>query len=193
MGWNFGGAVIQFDYRAVAHELEERAQLRLPGLTAVEAASKDCIDAGAVALDDLGVAANPADAPADFAWVTSRDFDDVGCVVVPGRTVLVARDLGLGQGEPARIAAACATSARRGEVLLFWINDASGTYQLSVFRDGRRVRCWSAGEGMADDEGAALEAEAGQVHGGARVQAVLAAACGSARLEEATFEVFAVA
>jgi hypothetical protein len=191
MGWNFGGSVIHFDYRAVVGELEERAQLRLPGMPEDELAAKDRMDAGVLALGDLGIPANPADAPADFSWVTSRDFDAFACAVANGRTVLMGRDLGLGQSEKHFISAACSTSARRREVLLFWLNDASNTYQFSVFRAGKRVRCWSAGVGMTDDDGPPLPAESGHGHGFDRVMAVLKAATGAASFEQLTFEVLA--
>jgi|JI10StandDraft_1071094.scaffolds.fasta_scaffold66638_2 hypothetical protein len=188
MGWNFGGAVITFDYRTVASELEERAQLRFAGMSAEELSAKDRMDAGVLALGDLGIAVNAADAPTDYESATSREYDDYACTVENGRTVLLGRALGLSQTDEDLRAAASATSARRGEVLLFWLNDASGTYQFSVFRAGHRVRCWSQGEGMHDDEGEPLEVEAGHRHGADRVFAVMKQAVNGAQLEHAGFE-----
>lgn len=186
MGWNYGGAVIDFDYRAALGELAERAQLRVGPLDDAERHAKDLMDCGVLALEDLGLTATPADAPVSFDDASSRDFDDLACGLVGGKTVLLGRRLGLDQLTLAP--AAEALSARRGPLLLFWLNDASGTYQFSLFRAGRRVRLWSAGEGLHDDEGAPLPAEAAHAHGFDRTMAVVRALLGEVDLFAVAFE-----
>jgi hypothetical protein len=170
MGSNFGGAVIDFDFRTVWSELAERGQPRSGGEGAEELEQKARMDAGVLAFESLGISVNPADAPIRFSDATSRDFDELAYGPINGKTLLLGRELGLSQAQ--RVEAAAKTSLTRGPVFFFWINDASSTYQFSVFREGKRIRFWSSGEGMHDDEGPPFEVEAGQKYGNVRVQAM---------------------
>jgi len=161
MGWNFGGAVIDFDFHSVVDTLlePERRQYLTGAETPEEARSKAQIDAGAVALDALDLSADPADAPITFADATSRDFDDYAVGMVDRKTVILGRGLGLHQDSPGLRSACERVSRERGAVFAFWFNDASDTYVFSVFRDGARVRFRSSGPGLHDDEGARVPGE----------------------------------
>ena len=172
MGWNFGGAVIDFDFLKVIGELgEDLARSRHGGESAEELEEKDRIDAGAMALAESGRSANAADAPLSFEAASSRDFCDFACARVNGKTLILSSAIGTSQEGPAD-PVLCALSSRRGDVLLFWVNDASGTYAFSLFRKGQRVRLFTTGDGLSDDEGAPLPGEAGQRHGYDRTMAV---------------------
>ena len=78
MGWNFGGALIDFDFHSVVDTLlePERRQYLTGAETPEEVWSKAQIDAGVVTLEALDLSAVPADAPVTFDDAPSRDFDD---------------------------------------------------------------------------------------------------------------------
>jgi hypothetical protein len=186
MGWNFGGAVIDFDFHAVVDTLleQERRQYLTGAETPEEVRSKAQIDAGVVTLEALELSAAPADAPITFADATSRDFDDYAVGMVDGKTVILGRRLGLDQGSPELKSAYERVSRERGAVFAFWFNDASNTYVFSVFRGGARVRFRSSGPGMHDDEGARVPGEPEEVSGGHDHQmAVLAAVAGRSSVD----------
>ncbi len=192
MGWNFGGAVIDFDFRKVIGELgEDLARPRHGGESAEELEEKDRIDAGAMALAESGWRANAADARLSFGEASSRDFFDFACARVNGKTLLLSSAIGTSQEGPAD-PVLCALSSRRGDVLLFWINDASGTYAFSLFHKGQRVRLFTTGDGLSDDEGALLPGEAGERHGYDRTMAVFMSFLGATVMDlfDMTFERF---
>lgn len=181
MGWNFGCAIIDFDFHAVVDTLlePERRQFLTGAETPEEACSKAQIDAGVVALEALDCSAAPAGAPISFADATSRDFDDYAVGTVAGKTVILGRRLGLHQDSPAPRAAYERVSRECGAVFAFWFNDASDTHVFSVFRDGARVRFCSSGPGLSDDEGARVPSEPEEGSGGHDHQvAVLEAVAG---------------
>jgi hypothetical protein len=155
MGWNFGCAIIDFDFHSVVDMLlePERRQFLTGAETPEEAQSKAQIDAGTVALEALGLSSAPDDAPISFSDATSRDFDGYAVGVVDGKTVIVGRQLGLEQ-DAAQLAAAYArVSAERGAVVTLWFNDASDSYMLSIFQGGARIRLYTSGPGLDDNEG----------------------------------------
>ncbi len=161
MGWNFGCAIIDFDFHSVVDALlEPERQRYLTGAeTPEEARCMAQMDAGIVALEALGLPANPDDSPITFMDATSRDFNDYAVGMIDGKTVIVGRRLGLDQDSPALAAAYAQVSRERGEVFAFWFNDASDTYMFSAFRDGARIRFRSSGPGLNVDEGARVPGE----------------------------------
>jgi hypothetical protein len=161
MGWNFGGAIIDFDFHSVVDPLlePERRQYLDGSETPEEVRSKAQIDAGIVALEALDLSAAPADAPISFADATSRDFDGYAVGMVDRKTLILGGWLGLDQDSPKLKSAYERVSRERGAVFAFWFNDASSTYCFSMFRDGARVRFRSSGPGMHDDEGARVPGE----------------------------------
>ncbi len=161
MGWNFGGAVIDFDFRTLVatHLAPELRRPRFSDDSPEERASKDTIEAGILALDDLSIAASPADCPIAFDDATSRDFDDYAVGIVDGKTVILGRAIGLHQDAAKSVEACQRISRERGAVVAFWFNDASDSYVFSVFRDGARVRLRSRGPGLDGDEGSPVPGE----------------------------------
>ena len=181
MGWNFGGAIIDFDFHAVIDALlaPEHRQLRTGAETEDEARSKALIDAGVVALEMLGISAVPADAPISFDDATRRDFDDYAVGMIGEKTVLLGQSLGLHQDSPESVSACERVSRERGAVFVFWFNDASDTHVFSVFREGKRVRYRSSGPGLGGDEGARVPGEPEDARGGHdRQMALLEAVAG---------------
>jgi hypothetical protein len=163
VGSNFGGAVIDFDFRTVVKELgEDRAQLRHGEETPEELEQKNRIDAGVIALSHFPWSVNPADAPIHFEAASSYSFDDYAYAPVGNKTVLLGRNIGMSQEQ--LVEEGSALSLKRGTTLIFWINDASGSYMFSVFKQGKRVRFFSSGPGLSDDEGEPLPAEAKKNH-----------------------------
>lgn len=167
MGWNFGGAVIDFDFRSVVEtDLDpELRRMRFDEETPEERLSRQTTDAGTLALAELAIRASSADAPVAFDDATSRYFDDYAVGVVGGKTVILGRGLGLYQDAAKSVEACNRVSRTRGAVLAFWFDDTSGSYMFSVFRDGARVRFRSRGEGLHDDEGAPVPGEPDEPQG----------------------------
>jgi hypothetical protein len=83
-----------------------------------------------------------------------------------------------------------ALSLKRGPTLIFWINDASGSYMFSLFKQGARVRFFSSGPGLSDDEGEPLPAEQDQAHPHDRINALISSMLGEVDLFEVPFEKF---
>lgn len=132
MGWNYGGAVIDFDFLTVLREVGDVYELRRHGgESPEELAQKDRIDAGTIALSHFPWGVNPADAPMHF-------------------------------------------------------EEAS---RFSLFKQGKRVRFFSSGPGLADDEGAPL-AEEGDQHPYDRIKAIVKSMLGDVDLFEVPFEKF---
>lgn len=162
VGWNFGGAVIDFDFASVLDELGERRRKRPAPMLSEddddpnELFWMDAEDAGVLAFEALGVSAVPR-GPLHFEEASSRSFDGLAFARIAGKTVLLGRRIGMfGDNERCKEA-----SRRRGPVLVFWINEASDSYLFSYFRDGARVRSWSRGEGMNEEDGEPLPGEPG--------------------------------
>src|SRR5438045_943353 len=98
MGSNYGGAVIDFDFRTVVKELDEvHAQMRHGAETPEELEQKNRIDAGSIALSHFPWSVNPADAPIHFESASSRDFDDYAYAPVGSKTVVLGRNIGMCQ------------------------------------------------------------------------------------------------
>lgn len=176
MGWNFGCAIIEFDFESVIETLlePERRQFVSGDETPEEARSKAQMDVGVVVLEALGKAGVPDDAPISFSDATSRYFDDYAAGTIDGKTVIVGRFFGLDQDSEGLFAAYRRLSAERGPVFAFWFNDASDSYMFSVFRGGARIRFFSRGPGLDDNEGALVAGEPEEVvHGHDHLMAVL--------------------
>lgn len=193
MGWNFGGALITFDFRAAVGELLEpaRRQFVTGHETAEEAQSKALMDTGLAVFEALGLPVVADDAPISFDDATSRDFDGYAVGVVGGKTLLLGRTFGLDQ--EALMDAYARVSADHGPVLAFWCNDASGTYMISVFRNGTRIRFIAAGPGIDENHGALVDGEsAADMHGHDRLMAMVeaAAGCSFANLSSVPMERF---
>jgi hypothetical protein len=189
MGSNYGGAIIDFDFRTAISELsEDQARMRHGAETPVELEEKNRIDAGTIALSHFPWSVNPADAPISFEDASSRDFDDYAYAPVNGKTVLLGRNIGMCQED--LVEEGNALSMKRGRTLIFWINDASGSYAFSVFEKGKRVRFFTSGPGLSDDEGEALPAEEGHEHPHDRINALVRSQLGDVDLFEVSFEKF---
>jgi hypothetical protein len=177
MGWNYGGAIIDFDFRTVVNELsEDEARMRHGAETPEELEQKNRIDAGTIALSHFPWDVNAADAPIHFESASSRDFDDYAYAPVGNKTVVLGRNIGMCQEE--LLEEGKALSSKRGTTLIFWINDASGSYMFSIFRQGQRVRFFSSGPGLDDDEGAPFSAEEGNEHPHDRINALISSFLG---------------
>ncbi len=162
MGFNFGVVVIGYDLRQAIGELEPaRRQFHLPGESPDERAAKRLIDAGTVLCDQLNLAVIADDANETFGsaidGLGDGGFSRAHFGVRGGVSVLVSASLAIEQ--TARRADFEQLSRRRGPTSVFWFNDASGSYVMSVFREGQRVRFFSRGEGMHADEGPPLPTE----------------------------------
>lgn len=168
MGWNYGGAVIDFDYTA--------------------ANGGDVQKAGVQVLEELGQSVIAADAPIHFDDASSRDFDGFAFVTIGGKALVLSRAVGFNQ--ESMVDEGNAISAKRGEVVFFLFNDASGSYMYSVYRHGARVRFFSAGPGLSDDEGEPHPAEAGHEHPYDRIHAVVAHTLGVKFFSDETMERF---
>ena len=191
MGSNFGGAVIDFDFRTVLKELsEDQGVMRHGAETPEEVEQKNRIDAGSIALSHFPWSVNPADAPIHFESASSRDFDDYAYAPVGNKTVVLGRNIGMCQEE--LVEEGNALSQKRGTTLIFWINDASGSYMFSVFKEGKRVRFFSSGPGLSDDEGEPLPAEANQKHPHDRIIELVSELLGISMIDlfEVPFEKF---
>lgn len=178
MGWNFGAAIIDFDFRTACDELEpDLRKFSYPGQAAEKKALNARLEGGQVLLRDLGIGANEADAPISFSDATSRSFDDVAIGFFAAKTVIAGALVG--RDQEGLVARFTKISQTRGPVLVVWCNDAASTYTFSVYRDGVRVRFSSAGPNLAADQGAPVP---GEPPGGARSSdalfAVLAAFAG---------------
>jgi hypothetical protein len=183
MGWNFGCTIVEFDFHSVVEKLlePERRQFVTGAETPEEARSKAQNDAGIVALEALGVSSAPEDAPISFSDATSRYFDDYAAGTFDGKTVFVGRYFGLDQDSPSLAAAYARMSAECGAVFAFWFNDASDSYMFSVFRGGSRIRFFTSGPGLDDNDGARMSCEPeGIIHGHDHLMAVLEAVAGRA-------------
>lgn len=178
MGWNFGAAVIDFDYRTARDELDPALRkFTHPGQSADKKAHNARLEGGQLLVLDLGIVANEADAPISFDDATSRDFDDVAIGFFAAKTVIVGAAIGRDQETGA--ARFAEISRSRGPVLVVWCNDAASSYTFSVFRDGARVRWRSFGPGLSADRGAPVSGEpAGGACSGGDLRAVLAAFAG---------------
>jgi hypothetical protein len=181
VGWNFGCAIITFDFHTAVETLlePERRQYVTSMDTPEEAQSKSLIDAGTVALEALGLTSVPDDAPIEFADATSRDFDNYAVGVLNGKTILVGQRFGLDQDFETLKTAYSRISAEHGEVFAFWCNDASDTYMISVFHNGTRIRFWGAGPGIDENHGERLPCEPeSKVHGHDHIMAMLVSFAG---------------
>lgn len=191
MGSNYGGAIIDFDFRTVLKELsEDHAQLRHGEETPEELEQKNRIDAGTIAFSHFPWSVNPADAPISFERASSYSFYDYAYAPANGKTVLLGQNIGMSQEN--LVEEGKALSLKRGDTFIFWINDASGTYAYSFFSRGKRVRYFTSGPGLSDDEGEPLPAEGGKAHPSDRINEVIAAMLGMWPIDlfEVPFEKF---
>lgn len=182
MGWNFGCAIIAFDFHSVVDKLvaPERRQFLTGAEDSDERRSKELIDIGTGVFDLLGINCMPADAPISFSDATSRSFDEVAVGVVDGKTLLAGRYLGLDQDSEGLVEAYAVVSAKYGPVTACWCNDASDTYMVSVFQNGTRSRFWALGPGLAENDGSLVAGESTEdVHGHDRLMGILEAAAGT--------------
>ncbi|WAS95097.1 hypothetical protein [Nannocystis punicea] len=161
MGWNFGGVVIDFDFRSVVDELLEPADRRFINgrETPEERRQKALMDVGTLVLRLLGYGADVADAPIEFSDAASASFEDYAVGEIGGKTIVLGAGIALAQETAELVERLAAISRERGAVLVFWFNDASGSYMFSVFRDGARVRFRSTGPGLSGDEGERVAGE----------------------------------
>lgn len=157
MGYTFGGAVIDFDFRKLL--AARSAEVPRDDDGSEEPWDEAVAEAGALALAALELRAREASMPISFDEATSRYFDHHAVGFVAGKTVILGRGAGLYQEDPKSIEACKRVSRERGTVLPFWFDDTSGSYMFSVFRDGERVRFRSRGEGMDGEEGAPVAGE----------------------------------
>lgn len=161
MGWNFGCAIIDFDFHTAVDKLieSERRQFITGAETPEEAQSKALMDVGVAVLEALGFPASPDDAPTSFFDATSREFDGCAVGVIEGKTILVGYQFGVDQDSKKMMAAYMDVSAKYGPVVACWCNDASSTYMVSAFRNGERIRYLTGGPGLSDNEGTPLPGE----------------------------------
>ncbi|APR84582.1 Hypothetical protein A7982_09931 [Minicystis rosea] len=161
MGFNFGGVVIDFDFRTVTNALLEEweRQYIIGNETPEERRHKSLMDVGSLVLKLIGYGADVADAPIELFDATSPSFQDYAVGEIDGKTLILSSSIGLDQEATELQDTLAQMSRERGAVLVFWFDDRTGTYMFSVFRDGARVRFHSTGHGLSDDEGAKVAGE----------------------------------
>lgn len=186
MGWNFGCLVIDGDVAAqVSKCLEpERRQFVTGEETPEELQSKRLIDVGTLVLQQLDFPAAADDAPISFSDATSRYFEGYAAGVVHDRAILLGQSLVWDQDSEPFVEVCSRCSTQFGPVYAFWWHDASGTYIMSAFREGKRIRYFATGEGFDDNHGAQIAGETeGKVHPHDRMIAVLENVCKSSFAE----------
>lgn len=186
MGWNFGCVVIDGNVAAKVTELlEPELQQFVTGAeTPEELQSKRLIDLGNLVLKQLELPAVADDAPISFSDATSRYFDGYAVGVVHDRTILLGQRLVWEQDTEYFVEAYSRLSTQFGPVYVFWWHDASGTYMMSTFREGKRIRYFGTGEGIDENHGAHIAGETEiDVHPHDRMIAVLENVCGCSFVE----------
>ncbi|WP_338864067.1 hypothetical protein [Myxococcus stipitatus] len=142
MGWNFGGIIIDHDFTQDVRKSEDPFEVLR--------------EAGVAALKAIDVEAFAHDEPIDLLGATKDQFWDHAVAIVHGKTLVMGKFLGMEQEAWVDEFSEC---SKRGAVLAYHFNDASGTYIFSLFRDGERVRFRSFGPGLSDDEGELIPGE----------------------------------
>lgn len=135
MGWNFSCIIVAFDFHQVVDKLvePERRQFLTGAEDPDERRSKALMDIGTAVFQELDIDCVPADAPISFSDATSRYFEDQAIGVLPGKTLILGRHLGIDQDDEDCVATYSRISANYGPVTVCWCNDATGSYMVSVF------------------------------------------------------------
>lgn len=148
MGFSFGGIIIDHDFTQDVRKAQ--------GLALDKVSYKVILEACLAALREIDVEAFAEDLLIDFSEATKNRFWDYAVATVNGKTLIINKFLGTVQESGGEVFKRC---SKRGAVLAFHIDDGSGTYMFSLYRDGERVRYRSFGHGLSDDEGALLPGE----------------------------------
>lgn len=128
-------------------------------------------DHGALVAELNGEAVTPQD-EITLAQASRREFQDAAVAEYRGRTLVVDHLLPYDCKYVADLHSALDRTlmaySRLGDVLCFYLDDASGSSGFAVYRNGARIRCRAVDpERVAVDEGVPLAAEsdlAGQSH-----------------------------